>query len=239
MRCLELTLPTAEENLALDEALLCQADAAGRPLEGLRLWEAASPMVVVGRSSRIAAEVHQQACREANMPVLRRISGGASIVAGPGCLMYALVLSLQRRPGLSGAERLHRTVLGKIVEALRPHVPDVCHRGISDLAMGELKFSGNSVRQKREHVLYHGTLLYGFPLHLIDRYLKTPPRQPEYRSQREHQQFVCNLPLAAKVLRQLLKDAWTATAAWDDWPAQLTARLVSEKYGRPQWNEQL
>ncbi len=51
MELLELTLATPEENLALDEALLDEAEAAGRPSEVLRLWESILPAVVVGRSS--------------------------------------------------------------------------------------------------------------------------------------------------------------------------------------------
>ena len=81
MRYLDLTLPGAAENLALDETLLQQAEAAGCPTETLRLWEAARPMVVLGRSSKIEAEVHLDACRELDVPVLRRTSGGAAVLA--------------------------------------------------------------------------------------------------------------------------------------------------------------
>ncbi len=38
---------------------------------------------------------------ELGIPVLRRASGGAAIVIGPGCLMYALVLSYELRPSLA------------------------------------------------------------------------------------------------------------------------------------------
>ena len=82
MRYLDLTLPTAAENLALDEALLEEAEAAGGPTEMLRLWESPQPLVVVGRSSRIDAEVRVDACRASGIPILRRASGGAAIVAG-------------------------------------------------------------------------------------------------------------------------------------------------------------
>jgi lipoate-protein ligase A len=87
MKLLDLTLPTPEENLALDEALLDEADAAGRPLETLRLWEPRQTFVVVGRSSSLEREVRLDRCRERGLPILRRVSGGAAIVAGPGCLM--------------------------------------------------------------------------------------------------------------------------------------------------------
>jgi len=239
MRYLDLTLPTAAENLALDEALLEQAESAERPREVLRVWESIAPMVVVGRSSRIGDEVRLDVCRELDIAVLRRVSGGATIVTGPGCLMYALVLCRSTRPELRTVERIHRSVLNTLAEALEPLVPGVRCRGISDLAIGDLKFSGNSLRIRRRHLLYHGTLLYDFPLELIGRCLAMPPRQPDYRDHRAHDQFVTNLPLSSSAIRRALTTAFNATTALDDWPQELTARLTADKYTRREWNEQL
>ncbi len=208
MRYLDLTLPSASENLALDEQLLEQAEAASEPTETLRIWEPTEPLVVVGRSSVIDTEVRRDVCRELGIDVLRRVSGGATIVTGPGCLMYALVLSFQKRPQLRAVDRAHRFVLDTLAAALEPLVPGVCRRGISDLAIGDLKFSGNSMRVKREHLLYHGTLLYDFPLERIGRCLAMPPRQPEYRDGREHGAFVTNLPLSCAAIRQALLGAF-------------------------------
>ena len=238
MRYLDLTLPSPEENLALDEALLAEAEAAGRPSETLRLWEPARPMVVLGRSSKIGAEVHLDACRELDVPVLRRVSGGAAVLAGPGCLMYALVLGCRLRPRLCTPDGAHRFVLGILAGALRSWVPGVCCRGTSDLAVDELKFSGNSLRLKRYHLLYHGTLLYDFPLELIHQCLKMPPRQPGYRNDRSHGEFLTNLPLGSATIRRALAAAWEAQEPPDEWPQELTARLAAEKYGRREWNEQ-
>ena len=237
MRYLELTLPDAAENLALDEALLAEAELAGRPTETLRFWEPARPIVVVGRSSKIDVEVHREACRQLGIDVLRRISGGAAIVAGPGCLMYAVVLSYELRPALRAIGHAHRFVLNKLAAALGPLVAGVRCRGTSDLAIAGRKFSGNSVRCKRDHLLYHGTLLYDFPLDLAGRCLAMPPRQPEYREGRPHGSFITNLPLDAATIRRALTAAWDATEPLTDWPRELTARLAAEKYGRRQWNE--
>ena len=237
MRYLDLTLPSAAENLALDEALLEQAESAGRPTETLRIWEPDRPMVVLGRSSSIGREVCQDACRELDVPVFRRISGGAAVITGPGCLMYALVLSCRLRPVLGAVDRAHQFVLGTMAEALEPLEPGVRCRGISDLAVGELKFSGNSVRCKRDHLLYHGTMLYDFRLELIDRCLAMPPRQPAYRDGRPHKSFVTNLLARAAAIRAALIAGWDAIQPCPDWPGELTARLAAEKYGRRGWNE--
>src|SRR6187200_1117199 len=100
MKLLELTLPTPEENLALDEALLEEAEAGKAADEVLRLWEMPEKVVVVGRSSQVGEEVNLEAVAEAQVPVLRRCSGGAAIVAGPGCLMYSVVLRYEGREHL-------------------------------------------------------------------------------------------------------------------------------------------
>ncbi len=241
MHFLNLTLPSASENLALDEALLEHAEQSGQPSEVLRLWESQSPMVVVGSSSPVASEVRSEACQQRNVPVLRRASGGATIVTGPGCLMYAVVLSYELRPELKSIDRAHRFVLDSIVKTLRNVAGnlDIRCAGTSDLAIGERKFSGNSMRCKRTHFLYHGTLLYGFALEQVEELLAMPMRQPKYRDNRSHRDFITNLPLPAAALRQSLIQAFDANTELTDWPRDLTAQLVASKYSQDSWNNRL
>ena len=177
-------------------------------------------MVVVGRSSRVDVEVRIDACRELDIPILRRPSGGAAVVAGPGCLMYSLVLSYQLRPHLRVLSAAHREILGTMAAALAPLAPGVRCCGTSDLALGELKFSGNSARCRRQCLLYHGTLLYDFPSQLIDHCLAMPPRMPAYREGRPHGRFVTNLPLTAAVIRQALLAAWQIQHKCAHWPQE-------------------
>ncbi len=238
MRLLDLTLSTPAENIALDEALLEEAEASGTPGEVLRLWEPEQPIVVVGRGSQLDQEVNQPACHERGVPILRRASGGAAIVTAPGCLMYAVVLSYALRPALRSLDEAHRFVLETTLGGLRPLVPHVSRQGTSDLTLGPLKFSGNSVRCKREHLLYHGTLLYDFPLPLVSQCLTMPPRQPDYRQNRPHDAFVANLPLTAAQLRTALIHAWQAVPDDDDWPRERVRQLVETRYGQHAWNFQ-
>jgi lipoate-protein ligase A len=238
VRLLELTLPTPAENLALDEALLEDAESRTSPSETLRIWESDVPLVVVGRSSQLAIEVDQPQCQQLGIPILRRASGGAAIVTGPGCLMYAVVLSYELRPELRAIDRAHAFVLETIAEALRRLDPRIARRGTSDLASGDRKFSGNSMRSKRRSLLYHGTLLYDMPLDQVTRCLRTPPRVPEYRQSREHAEFVINLEVARDELVTAMQSAWSAVEPQTDWPRDLTYSLAAEKYSRPEWTYQ-
>jgi lipoate---protein ligase len=239
MQYLNLTLPTAAENLALDEALLEEAEAGGAPAETLRLWESLQPMVVVGRSSRVETEVRLDVCRQLAIPVLRRASGGAAIVAGPGCLMYGLIVSYVLHPELRALERAHRWVLGKLADALGSLLPGVECQGTSDLAIDGRKFSGNSARCRRNHFLYHGTLLYDFPLPLVERCLRMPPRMPDYRGGRPHESFVTNLRLRREAIEQALIAAFDARDPYVAWPERRTAQIVADKYSQPEWQMQI
>src|SRR6056297_1386937 len=172
-----------EQELALDEALLVRADEMtdsdtfgsgesaiegerkeANPLEDLewlRLWTFDRPVLVLGRSSKVASEVSAEACESAGVPVLRRCSGGASIVGGPGCLMYSVVLSLDRRPAVRKIDEAHRWVMGRLLAAVTRQLPGATWQGTCDLVWEGRKFSGNSLRLARRHLLYHGTILYG------------------------------------------------------------------------------
>ena len=240
MNLLDLTLPNPAENLALDEALLEEAEASSTPIETLRVWESPQPLVVIGRGSKSHEEVQLDFCREEKISVLRRASGGAAIVAGPGCLMYAVVLSLELRPELRSLDETHRRVLETMVQATRPFAESVARFGTSDLAWSSFgsppqKFSGNSVRLKRRHVLYHGTLLYDFPLDLVSQCLAFAPRQPAYRAGRDHRAFVQNLPATASALRKNLAECWQATTPRTHWPQSRVQTLLAEKYVDPEW----
>ncbi len=171
MRWLDLTLPTAEENLALDEALLLQAEA-GTGGELLRLWEWPALAVVLGSGCKLAEDVKEEACQADGVPILRRSSGGGTVLLGPGCLCYSLVLSFARSPELAEIRPSYRVILARITEALG--VPGVEQTGISDLAVQGRKCSGNAQQRKRHHLLHHGTILYHFDLSLVSRYLRLP-----------------------------------------------------------------
>jgi len=241
MQRLLVTLPTPAANLALDEALLDWAEATDPRSELLRVWESPTPMVVVGRSSRVGQEVDAQACAARGIPILRRSSGGAAIVAGPGCLMYAVVLSYELRPELRDIRAAHEFVLGRLVAELEPQLPTVRLGGTSDVVLvgrdeSRRKFSGNSLRAKRSHLLYHGTLLYAFDLQLITTCLRMPRRQPDYRASRSHADFVTNLPLSRHALELAIMAAWPTTDELADWPRELVANLVESRFSRDDWN---
>ena len=235
MKLLELTLQTSVANVALDEALLEAAELADDSSEVLRIWEPRVPAVVIGRSSPIEKEVNLEFCNANKFEVFRRCSGGQSIVTGPGCLMYAVVLDYRKRPELRMLERAHQFVMGQMAAALDSLSIKTKLQGTSDLTLDGRKFSGNALRCKRNWLVYHGTMLCDFNLDLIAQCLGDPIRQPEYRSQRSHDDFLAQLPTSTSELSAAIVKQWKATERLEDWPRELTDQLIAEKYSQSEW----
>ena len=236
MQLLDLTLESPAHNLALDEALLLRAAQPGVAGEVLRLWESSVPAVILGRSSQGDQEVDLSACQQRGIPVLRRCSGGAAVVIGPGCLMYSLIVQYEQQPQLRSISTAHDYALDPLQRALSPLTSPVQRDGTSDLTFNGRKFSGNSLKCTSQSVLYHGTLLYDFPLNWISELLRSPPRQPAYRESRDHTSFVTNFPASSETLRRALKNAWSADQELRDWPREITQRLLRDRYSCHNWN---
>jgi lipoate-protein ligase A len=234
MQLLDLTLPALASNLALDEALLLEAEA-GRVTEVLRFWEWQQPAVVLGSGSILTQDVNEAACRVDDVPIVRRSSGGGTVLLGPGCLCFSLILAYDRTPLVREIRPSYCYILERNREALGGILPNLELAGTSDLAAGGRKSSGNSQQRKRHHLLHHGTVLYGFDISRASRYLHMPVRQPDYRHGRDHTNFLCNLPVTAEDLKRRLADAWHAVAPLPSWPEKAVAQLAADKYTGLDW----
>ncbi|GAB5404888.1 MAG: lipoate--protein ligase family protein [Aureliella sp.] len=235
MQLLDLTLPTPAENLGLDEALLDAGEQGQLDDDILRLWDAESIFVVLGRSGKLAREIHVDRCSADGVPLLRRSSGGGTVVAAPGCMFFSMVLSMQRNESLRMVDNAHQYVMNSVRSALLPVVPGLEIRGTCDLTLDGRKISGNSLRIRRNWLLYHGTLLLNMNLDLLPKYLQHPPREPDYREGREHSAFVANLSITRSVAATALIEHMEAHIELATPPLAEARRLAAEKFSNAAW----
>jgi lipoate-protein ligase A len=236
MKYLDRTLRTPQENLAADEALLdwCEEGSAD---EILRFWEPRQHFVVLGYSNRTRTEVNLDSCKKLAVPVLRRCSGGGTVLQGPGCLNYALLLKIHGDFPLANIAEANAFIMNHNRNALNSFLDGkILIQGCTDLTLQGVKFSGNSQRRKRHFLLFHGTLLLNLDLALVEQVLPMPSQQPQYRRHRTHKDFLTNLNLPADDIKEALKHAWNATEVLDDIPEKRVKQLVQEKYAADTWN---
>jgi lipoate-protein ligase A len=231
-----LTFSDPASNLACDEALLELCENSGEA-GILRVWEPADYFVVVGYSNKVLSEVDVAVCDANGIPILRRFTGGGSVLQGPGCLNYSLVARNERSGIPADLTESYRYVLGRHLRFCANHGAAAAEiQGVSDLALGGRKFSGNAQHRKRLCSLFHGTFLLDFDIARIETCLLMPSRQPDYRHGRSHEAFLCNLRMASRDVRLALREAWGAEEDLHDVPFGRIETLVGERYSRRQWN---
>jgi lipoate-protein ligase A len=241
LRSLDLTLPTVEENLAYDEALLIEADE-GRGGAVLRLWESPTFAAVLGASRRLAHDIVTENCRVDAVPIVRRSSGGGTVVIGPGALNVSVVLPDTMAPGLGAVDVAQKYVLGRMARAIGTMVPGVEVLGSGDLTLEGRKFSGSAQRRLKSWFLVHLSILCNFPLRKIERYLRQPDRQPEYRRNRTHGEFLRNLELPRTIVAAAIRSEWCPPdlpAPATNVPDLLLENLLSERFANRSWVERL
>jgi len=236
MKFLDLSYQKPEMNLALDESLLDAAEYTR--CEVLRFWESPSYFVVLGYSNKFSHEVFQKACDDKNVPILRRSSGGGTVLQGPGCLNFCLILLISRIPNLKTITKTNCYIMQKNRSALQKMLQDeILVEGHTDLTMGGVKFSGNAQRRHKHYLLFHGTFLYRVDLAKIRNFLPIPSKQPAYRINRSHQDFLTNIPASSDQIKKALRKEWTANEILDTLPSdEILDRYVREKYGNEEWN---
>ncbi len=236
-----LTLPSLYDNLALDEAILVEADERGLgPL--LRLWEQPDYAVVLGSSRRLLQEVHVERCIADGVAVARRTSGGGTVVIGPGALNATIVLPMDLSPELAAVDSAQIFVLERMARELRRHAPGVEVRGSGDLTVAGRKFSGSAQRRLRRRLMVHATIMYDFTIARVARYLQAPPRQPAYREGRAHEEFLMNVPLRRRIVIESIRAAWPHAdllTATSDVPRDRLETLRAERFANRSWIERL
>lgn len=241
---LDLSLPLPAENLAADEALLDECEA-GRAGEMLRFWEPRETFVVVGYANKVATEVNVAACEAGDVPIFRRCSGGGTVVQMPGGLNYSLILRITDTGPTRNISSANQFIMERnraAIESLffKCQVPSanvqITVRGHTDLCLGNVKFAGNSQRRRKRFLLFHGTLLLNCDLNLISELLLMPSKQPDYRAERSHADFVTNLNLPAEKVKAALAAEWNANDPMKNPPLAEIKRLAAEKYAAREWN---
>jgi lipoate-protein ligase A len=147
-------------HMALDQVLAEEVGAGRRP-PTLRVWEWASPAVVIGSFQSLRNEVDTEAAERYGVTVVRRISGGGAMFIEPGnTITYSLYAPDTLVAGMSFAESyafLDDWVLGALGElGIR-----AWYRPLNDITSDHGKIAGAAQKRLASGVvLHHVTMAY-------------------------------------------------------------------------------
>ncbi|MDR2578866.1 MAG: hypothetical protein LBC70_08710 [Chitinispirillales bacterium] len=167
---------------------------AAREKPFLFIYEQEGVEVVHGPSFRADREIFIDRCEEDGVDVTARRGGGGTVVLSPGVLVIIVVgeKRSEREGALDVFGRVHDGIIAALCKA---GVTGAVRAGISDIAVGGKKILGSSLYMGSKPPLfyYQSSLMVSNNLTLLDRYLRHPPKEPEYRQGRSHSEFCTTL----------------------------------------------
>jgi len=169
------------EQLQLEEALLRLTDK-----NWCLLNRGSPPAIVMGISGKQEELVCPKKMRSAPLPLLRRYSGGGTVVVDHNTLFVSFIFQKKCFPFPCFPEPILRWSERFYQEALQ--VTDF-HLRENDYVIGDHKCGGNAQYIKKESFVHHTTFLWDFEKERMD-YLLYPKKSPNYRSNRPHHHFL-------------------------------------------------
>ncbi len=169
-----------------DQDLLAQVRQTEQP--DFAVYPFAFPAVVAGRGSDLDKEIRLSLCTADGIPVFRRMGGGCAVFLDPGTLIVSVVLPAQ---GFAGIQRLFNFCNQQLIRGFASMgLTGIFQDGISDLVVVDRKVGGSSFYRSQGIAYYTAGLLVSTDLDAMERYLPHPPREPAYRRNRPHREFV-------------------------------------------------
>lgn len=188
------------EQLQIEEALVRSDDR-----NWIILNFGTPPAIVMGISGKQELLINREKIKSAPIPIIRRFSGGGTVVVDEHTLFYTLIgnrsaLDFPCYPNelMRWTEKLYLPAFADLPFALRDH----------DYVLHNKKFGGNAQYLSKNRWLHHSSFLWDYTPHKMD-YLLMPPKMPAYRQERSHTDFLCPLkqhfPSQERFKSQMLK----------------------------------
>lgn len=155
------------------------------------LWKPDKTYVVLGASNTEENAVNLEMINGHEIIVIKRNSGGQTVLLTPKTLVIAVAFTTFN---YVNSRKAFAIINSQIIEGLkRCGIKGIQEKGISDLAINDKKILGSSIYHKRQRFFYHAVLNVSEDVDLIEKYLKPPEKEPDYRKGRSHKEFVTSI----------------------------------------------
>ena len=149
---------------------------------------AANPAIIMGISSKPKNLINIPFINKYPIPIIRRFSGGGTVVVDKDTFFVTFIINsetfdFQPLPKyiLEWTKEFYSSIFGESFNVQE-----------NDYVFGDKKFGGNAQYIVKDRWLHHTSFLWDYDKKKM-RYLKKPEKQPQYRKNRSHSEFLCCL----------------------------------------------
>ena len=159
--------------------------------DGLLVWRPDDIYIVLGQSNTSEKSLIEENVTADRIKVTKRPTGGEAVVLTPRMAVITVAREFSERTGSKEFFREVNTMITDALEVLG--VRDLGTKGISDITVGNRKILGSSMHRREGRLVYHAVLNLSENPVIFERYLRHPRREPDYRQNRPHSEFVTSL----------------------------------------------
>ena len=248
MRFIPLIIARPEVQMAIDEAVMI-ARIEEKVEDTVRLYIFKPSSITIGRFQSVEYDVDLEKCKELEIPVVRRITGGGSVFHDQyGEITYSAVIGEDSYKGLKNVEESYRTIASPLVEALREVGLNGGFSGLNDIIANGKKISGSAQTRRKGIILQHGTFMYATRLDILASVLKVSQKKLQDKGVRSIWERVTTLEregikLSREEVYNILRDKFLEKFPLEegkltDYELELAEELLEERYGKEEWNFQ-
>ena len=159
--------------------------------DGMLVWQPDKTVIVLGQSNTPEKSLIIENVEADNIAVTKRPTGGEAVVLTPGMAAITVAREFREMPA---SNDFFRVINGMILDVLADlGVKNYGTQGISDITLGSRKILGSSMQRRQRRLVYHAVMNIREDPDVFERYLRHPGREPDYRQQRRHSEFVTSL----------------------------------------------
>ena len=156
-----------------------------------KIWRPDNVYLVLGRSNNPLTSLYIEKVNKDSHSIIKRPSGGETVLISTNTLVISVKITIGNSVN---THEYFKIINDRIINALSLlGVKYLSTKGISDICIGERKILGSSIYREKENLFYQSVLNVCESSDLITKYIKHPPREPDYRKGRDHSEFVTSL----------------------------------------------
>lgn len=143
------------------------------------------PAIVMGISQDPSLVVNFEKLKELPIPLIKRYSGGGTVVIEPTTVLVTFILNHDQIPVIP----FPKEVLKWTESLYRTAFPPPFALQENDYVMGDKKCGGNAQYFAKGRIVHHTSFVWDYsPMHMD--LLQMPPKMPAYRGGRSHGDFL-------------------------------------------------
>ncbi|KAL2895764.1 Lipoate-protein ligase LplJ [Bienertia sinuspersici] len=149
------------------------------------------PTIVMGISGKPAELLDVKSVLRNNIPVIKRFTGGGTVIVDCGTVFISFICNKDAVPGLQAYPQPIMAWSSLLYDEVLRGAGDFKLRE-NDYVFGNLKFGGNAQSITKNRWIHHTSFLWDYEDANMT-YLKIPQRAPKYRQARDHSEFICRM----------------------------------------------